>query len=60
MPPTISLNLSAYSFEDRFPVKYSNIHRNKNGWITQAIKISCEYKRRLYIYIYTAGIVMMQ
>jgi len=26
------------------------MHRNKNGWITQGIKTSCECKRRLYIY----------
>jgi hypothetical protein len=33
-----------------FPVKYKNIHRNKNGGITQGIKLSCERKRRLYMY----------
>jgi hypothetical protein len=32
-------------------VKYKSTHRNKNGWITQGIKISCEHKRRLYTYI---------
>jgi hypothetical protein len=37
-------------FEASFPVKYKSIHKNKNGWITQGIKISCECKRRLYIY----------
>jgi hypothetical protein len=38
-------------FEGSFPVKYKSIRRNKNGWIAQAIKISCEHKRRLHIYI---------
>jgi hypothetical protein len=37
-------------FEASFPVRYKSIHRNKNGWIVQGIKISCECKRRLYIY----------
>jgi hypothetical protein len=32
-------------FEARVPVKYKSIHRNKNGWITQGIKISSEHKR---------------
>jgi hypothetical protein len=34
-------------FEASFPVKYESIHRNKNGWITQGIKLSCESKRGL-------------
>jgi hypothetical protein len=25
------------TFEASFPVKYKSIHRNKNGWITQAV-----------------------
>jgi hypothetical protein len=37
-------------FEASSSLKYKSIHRNKNGWITQGIKISCECKRRLYIY----------
>jgi hypothetical protein len=37
-------------FEANFPDKYKSIHRNKNVWITQGIKISCERKRRLYVY----------
>jgi hypothetical protein len=45
-------------FEANVPVKYKNIHRNKNGWITQGIKISCECKRRPHTH--TAGTVMMQ
>jgi hypothetical protein len=36
-------------FEASFPVNYKSIHRNKNGWITQGIKISCECKRRIYV-----------
>jgi hypothetical protein len=36
--------------EASFPVKYKSIHRNKNGWITQGIKIFCEHKRILYTY----------
>jgi hypothetical protein len=36
-------------FEASFPVKYESIHRNKNSWNLQGIKISCECKRRLYI-----------
>jgi hypothetical protein len=38
----ISLNLV-------FQLKNKSIHRNKNGWITQGIKISCEHKWKLYI-----------
>jgi hypothetical protein len=45
-------------FEASFPVKYKGKHRNMNGWIKQGIKMSCEYKRRLYIH--KAGTVMMQ
>jgi len=45
-------------FKGSFTVKYKSIHRNKNGWITQGIKISCECKRRLYTH--TVGTVMMQ
>jgi hypothetical protein len=37
-------------FEANFPVKYKGICRNKNGSITQGIKISCEHKSRLYIH----------
>jgi hypothetical protein len=37
-------------FEVSFPVKYKSIHRNKDVWITQGIKISCGRKRRLYMY----------
>jgi hypothetical protein len=40
-----------------FPVKYKSIHKTKNGWITQGIKISFDHKRRLYTY--TTGTVMM-
>jgi hypothetical protein len=36
-------------FEDSFQVKYKSVYRNKNGWLIQGIKISCEHKRRLYI-----------
>jgi hypothetical protein len=42
-------------FEVSFPVKCTGIRRNKNGWITQGIKISCEHKRRLYMCIYTVS-----
>jgi hypothetical protein len=35
------LNIFEGSF---FLVKYRSIHRNKNGWITQEIKISCVHK----------------
>jgi hypothetical protein len=31
-------------FEASFPVKYKSIQRNKNGWITEGIKTSCECK----------------
>jgi hypothetical protein len=37
-------------FEASVPVKYKSIHRNKNGWITQGIKITCDHKRRLHTY----------
>jgi hypothetical protein len=37
-------------FEANFSIKYKCIHRNKNGWITQGIKVSCEHKRRLCIH----------
>jgi hypothetical protein len=40
-------------FEASFPVKYTNIHGNKNGWITQRLKISCENKRRLYTHTHS-------
>jgi hypothetical protein len=33
------------NFEASFPVKYESIHRNKNGWITQGIKICYEHER---------------
>jgi len=39
------------TFKASFPGKCKSIHRNNNGWITQGIKIFCEHKRRLYIYI---------
>jgi hypothetical protein len=39
-------------FEAGFPVKYN---RNKNGWITQGIKLSCECKRKLHTHAHTAG-----
>jgi hypothetical protein len=41
------------TFEASFPVKHKSIHTNKNGRITQGIKISCGHK-------YTAGRIMMQ
>jgi hypothetical protein len=44
------------NFEANFPVKYKSTHRNKNGWITQGIKISWGGKWRLY----PVEIVMMQ
>jgi hypothetical protein len=36
-------------FEARFPVNHKIIHRHKNGWIKQGLKIVCESKRRLYV-----------
>jgi hypothetical protein len=42
------LHASLNIFEATFPVKYTSINRNKNGWATQGIKISCEHKRRLH------------
>jgi hypothetical protein len=45
--------------EASIPVKYKSIYSNKNGWITQGIKISCEHAKRT-LYMYTAGTVMMQ
>jgi hypothetical protein len=35
-------------FEASFQVKYESIHRNKNDWITQVIKISGQRKRRVH------------
>jgi hypothetical protein len=40
-------------FEASFPVKYKSIHINKNGWITQGIKMSHECKRRLHVRAHT-------
>jgi hypothetical protein len=37
-------------FEASFPIKYKNVGKIKNDWITQGIKISYKCKRRLYIY----------
>jgi hypothetical protein len=45
-------------FQVTFPVKYKSIQRNKNGWITQGIKIFFEHKMRPHTH--TAGTVMMQ
>jgi hypothetical protein len=53
----ISSKLTPF-FKGSFTVKYKSIHRNKNGWITQGIKISFECERRLYTH--TVGTVMMQ
>jgi hypothetical protein len=57
MIPTVSFNFLLHTFlnifEASFLVKYKSIHRNKKGWITQGIKISCEYRRRLYTHTHT-------
>jgi hypothetical protein len=53
MIPTVSLYFYNI-FEASFPVKYKSIHRNKNGWITQGIKISCEHKGRLYTHTHSS------
>jgi ribosomal protein L33 len=49
MIPTISLTPFCVLFTLKL-VFQSNIHRNKKGWITQGIEISCEHKRTLYVY----------
>jgi hypothetical protein len=37
-------------YEASFPTKYKNTEKIKNVWILQGIRISCKYKRYLYIH----------
>jgi hypothetical protein len=47
------LHTSLNICEASFPVIYKSIHRNKNGWTTQGLKISSEHKRRLHACTHT-------
>jgi hypothetical protein len=37
------------NFENNFPIVYKGNRRKNNDWITNGFRISCKYKRGLYV-----------